>query len=176
MAPVEREYHYNMRWSKLLVLLVAFFFCSWAVVAANTKYYSSDKWSGKIEFGTVVLWLVTAPVFVTNFFVLFLAYDRLFAQRRVAFTSEGLIVPRWRFSRREKQIAYRSIRELSVRVVNESFCLDVAHDSGKYTLRSVLMRSQAEFHEIYHLLSTKLHEAWETSPQGEPSTGPELTA
>ena len=159
MALVEREYSYNMRWSKILVLIAVFSFCSWVTVA-STNSFNSDRWSDRIEFRTVVLWLVFAPVFVTNLFVLFLAYDRLFARRRVAFTSEALIVPKWRFLRSERVITYRSIRELSVRSDDGCFCLDIAHDGGRYSLNSVLMGSQAEFHEIYHLLSAKLHEAW----------------
>jgi hypothetical protein len=171
MADVEREYAYRPKWS--LIAFCAAFFGLCAVVLGS-KAANNDRGviiSRIIELdpdgATAFYWALTAGSGAFVAVAAFLAYHRLAYRQRLAFASATLIVPASRWSRFEKMIAYRDIRELSERSISGQRFLDIVHVGGKYTINAAMLSSQVAFEEVRRLLAAKVREA--QSPEQRPA-------
>jgi hypothetical protein len=155
-----REYEYRPRWTT--IVLCGFFFAACALVIGR-QAARNDRglilWR-LIELdpdeATTFYWVLTA--FSVGFVAVaaLLAYHWTAYRQRLAFGPAALIVPAWRFSRRETEIAYADVHGLSTRTINGQRFLDVIHAGGKYTITASLLPSRGAFDEVCELLAERV--------------------
>jgi hypothetical protein len=160
------EYEYRPKWT--MIVFVATFFALCAVVLGYAAV-DNDRGliiDGIIAFGaggaTVFYWVLT--VLSAGFVVIaaFLAFHRTTFHQRLVFGPEAMTVPASRWSRAEKEIAYRDIASLSKAAVSSQRFLYVKHSGGKYTIAIAMLPSAAAFEEVCDLLATKVRQARST--------------
>ena len=163
MGSVEREYEYRPKWT-LIVFCAAFF--GLGAVVLGEKAANNDRGliiNRVIELGpdgaTVFFWVLTACSVGFVAIAAFLAYHRLTFRQRLAFGPTAVIVPVSRWSREEKEIAYRDILGLSEATISGQRFLYVTHPGGKYTITASMLPSRAAFAEVCELLAVKAQEA-----------------
>lgn len=178
MGSVERQYEYRPKWT-LIVLCAAFFGLGTAVL--GSKAANNDRGviiNRIIELGpdgaTAFYWGLAAlsAGFVT--IAAFLAYHRVTFHQRLAFGPAAMTVPASRWSREEKEIAYRDIASLSEATISGQRFLYVTHTGGKYTITASMLPSKAAFGEVCELLAAKVREAHSPEQrQAEPGAAPD---
>jgi hypothetical protein len=163
MSGDDREYDYKPKWT--LIVCCAIFFGLGAVVLGS-KAANNDRGliiNHVIELGPdnamIFYWTLTACGIGFVAIAALLAYHRLAYQQRLAFGPAALIVPVSRWSRAEKEIAYRDIRELSRVTVNGQRFLYVMHLGGKHTIAASMLPSREAFEEICELLAARVRES-----------------
>ena len=124
---------------------------------------------------TIFYWVLTACS--TGFVAIsgLLAYHRIAFRQRLALGSAALIVPASRWSRAEKEIAYRDISGLSEEMIHGERFLRIMHTVGQYTITASMLPSKAVFAEVCGLLAERAREvhAAEQGPT-EPSADSQL--
>jgi hypothetical protein len=88
-------------------------------------------------------------------------------KRRVALARGALVVPRGRFSREEKHIAYRDIDGLTVRDVRGFKYLDVHHSKRTDCIVGAWTDSREEFEELLGTLADRVASAGQGALRGE---------
>jgi hypothetical protein len=173
MEAVEREYEYRPKWT-LIVFCAAFF--GLGAVVLGAKAAGNDRGliiNRIIELetarATVFYWVLTAcsAGFVASAAVL--AYHRLAYRQRLAFRAAALTVPASRWSRREKEIVYREIKELRQTTISGQRFLHVTHDGGKYTITASMLPSRAAFEEVCELLAARVRESQRADQSDDPA-------
>jgi hypothetical protein len=175
---VEREYEYRPKWT-MIVLCAAFFGLCAAVL--GSKAASNDRGlliSRIIELApddaTVFFWALTACSIGFVVIAAFLAYHRLTTRQRIAFGPSALTVPASRWSREEKELAYRDIVALFETTVSGQRFLYITHPGGKYTIDASMLPSKSAFVEMCELLAACVREAHAAEQRhAEPGTAPD---
>jgi hypothetical protein len=159
---IEREFAYHPKWTTILAC--AGFF-GLAAVVLGIKAANNDRGliiNGIVELGpegaTVFYWVLTAASMGFVAAAVLIAYHRLTYRQRLAFGRSALIVPAWRWSRQEKEIAYQDIRELSTATISGQRFLNITHRGGKFTITASLLPSKAAFEEVRELLAAKIRD------------------
>jgi hypothetical protein len=162
MDDTEREFEYKPRWTTILACGVFFGLCA---VVLGIKAANNDRGliiNGIIELGpdgaTLFYWVLTTSSIGFVAVAILIAYHRLTYRQRLAFGVSSLIGPTSRWSRQEREIAYRDIRELSTITISGQRFLYITHLGGKYTIAASLLPSKAAFEEVCELLATKVRE------------------
>jgi hypothetical protein len=90
-------------------------------------------------------------------------YQRIKGTKRLEFRSSGLFVPGLGFWSRPEEIAYHSIRTISLVTGSYGNRIHIDYDGGHNALWAEKLPSDAAFQEVYKLLAAKI--------QGAPATG-----
>ena len=168
MGSAEREYAYRPKWT-LIVFCAAFF--GLGTVVLGSKAARNDRGAvinGLIELGpdgaTAFYWTLTAGSFGFVAIAGLLAFHRLTFRQRLAFGPTTLTVPAARWSRAEKEIAYRDVLGLSETAISGQRFLHVTHTGGKYTINAGMLPSKVAFEELRELLAVRVREAHSSEP------------
>ncbi|WP_439624638.1 hypothetical protein [Gemmata sp.] len=173
-----REYEYRPRWT-MIVFCAAFFALCAAVL--GSKAANNDRGliiNRIIELGpdgaTTFYWVLTALSGGFVAMAAFLAYHRVTFQQRLVFGPAAVTVPASRWSREEKEIAYRDIVALSEATIGGQRFLHVAHPGGKYSITASMLPSKAAFAEVCELLAVRVQAAHAGNQrQAEPIAAPD---
>jgi len=158
-----REYEYRPRWSIIILGVLFFALCAAMMGSAAVDNDRGLIINGIIRFGldgaTVFYWVLAA--FSAGFVVLFifLAYHRLTFQQRLVFGPAAMTGPASRWSKQERQIAYRDITGLSMTTFRGQKFLYIAHPDGKYTIAATMLPSGKAFSEVCELLTSRVQNA-----------------
>lgn len=89
----------------------------------------------------------------------FIAYHRATFQQRLVIGPATLTVPAGRWSREEKEIAYRDILALNEWRISGQRLLYITHVGGKHTIAASMLPSKSAFEEMRALLTARVREA-----------------
>ncbi|MDR1849753.1 MAG: hypothetical protein LBQ75_06920, partial [Zoogloeaceae bacterium] len=103
-------------------------------------------------------WALTAVCVGFVVLAAFLTYHRLTFRQRLVFGAMAMTVPASRWSRVEKEIAYRDIQALFEETINGQKFLHLMHSGGKYTIPASMLPSKAAFAEICELLAARVRD------------------
>jgi hypothetical protein len=163
MSDDEREYEYRPKWT--MILICAMFSALCAAVFAS-KAVNNDRGliiNRIIELGpdnaTTFYWVLASLSAGFVALAAILGYHRASFQQRLVFGSKGVMVPVSRWSREDKEIAYRDIVGLSEATISGQRFLYVTHLGGKYTITATMLPSQKVFAEVSDLLAARVREA-----------------
>jgi hypothetical protein len=162
VGSVEREYEYRPKWTTIAFCGLFFGLCA---VVLGFKAAGNDR--GVIinrvielspDWATGFYWVLTALSVGFVVIAAFFAYCRLTFRQRLAFGSAVMTVPASRWSRDEKEIAYRDIQALSEATISGQRFLYITHAGGKYTVIASMLPSKAAFAEVCELLAARVQD------------------
>jgi hypothetical protein len=163
MSAVERVYEYEPKWTVILLSGVFFGLCA---VVLGIKAATNER--GLILLRIIELgpqgaswfyWILTACGVGFVAIAALLTYHRLTVRQRLVLGATALTVPASRWSRTERDIAYRDIFELSTNAVSGQRFLVLKHAGGKCVIAASLLPSQAAFEEVCALVESKVRAA-----------------
>jgi hypothetical protein len=163
MDGCDREYDYKPKWTLIVLGTILSGLCA---VILGSKAANNDRGLiiyHVIELGpdgaTVFFWILTACSLGFVVMAAFLVYHRVTFQQRLVFGPAALTVPASRWSREEKEIAYRDIQALSSATISGQRFLYITHSGGKHTITASMLPSKAAFEEVCQLLAERVRES-----------------
>jgi hypothetical protein len=158
---VEREYEYQLKAGRVLVRAVLYGFGAlWFAYMALTNDRGLNLYCIPLNQNRATIFY---GVFA-GLAALFAAYDAANAARRgslrqrIAFTRDGLSVPRSSDSTEEKQIPYESVLDLK-QISEPDNVTVIRHRGGEFTLRLDMLSDERAYAEIVQNLALLVHAA-----------------
>ncbi len=158
---IEREYEYRLKAGRVEARAAL-----WAVAAVGFTCMALTNDRGLFLFvlplerggATVAYWVFAGLA------ALFAIVDGVHVARRgelrqrIAFTAEGLLVPRSIWSEEEKLIPYGAIRDVKLFSEPDSIAI-IRHRDGDYELRMDLLPSERDYAEVVQWLGLRVQAA-----------------
>lgn len=162
MAAIERQYEYKPKWTVIILVAVFFGLCALVTGAQASRNDRGLVINGLIALGrdgaTLFYWILTAASVGFVIAAAFLAGHRVAYRQHLVFRPNALIAPTSRWSRNEKEIAYRDVLGLSLTNVSGQRFLYISHRGGRYTITASMLPSETAFDEVCELLTAMVNE------------------